>query len=482
MTLPLMGLAPPPSAALPPPSPRVILATLAGLLAIKLAWLLGDPTLRLFMGDSASYLHSGLTGWMPPDRSFTYGILVRISAVVFTSPLALVLLQTLFGIATSVLLTGLLHRGLGVRFGLAAMAGLLLALDPGQLLYERMIMAESAGTLALAAHVVLLAIYAHTGHWRWMVRAAVFGIAAVSLRFSLLPVVLGLAVTVPLIAVLQARTLPPSRPLVLAWRLGIALAATGVLHLAYTQSYRLMPGGEATYMPASGMMRIGLVAPMIRPEHFEGTGVPGTVLEAVRLSLADPRQRERHVWTPDGLYQTLARHTDDPEQVARVVTSRALRDDPLQLVVLGMGNLADYFDGPLRRWRIDDDLGQRAPDPVVLESLRRNLHYDYDGVAGTDSLSTRWFRAGAPWLIACLFLLAPLALLALAMNWRTPARPVALVLCLASLGLVASHTLFAHIPSLRYLHPLPWFVLANLAVLAETWLRRRAAQGPRTAR
>ena len=81
------------------------------------------------------------------------------------------------------------------------------------------------------------------------------------------------------------------------------------------------------------------------------------------------------------------------------------------------------------------------------------------------------------WLLA-----GVVALLALAVNWRSPARPVALVLCLASLGLVASHALFAHIPSLRYLHPLPWFVLANLAVLAEAWLRRRAAQGPRIAR
>lgn len=481
MTPPATGLPPAPEARLLTPPARVLLAALAALLAIKLAGLLGDPTLRLFMGDSASYLRSALTGSMPPDRSFTYGILVRVSAVTFGSPLALVLLQTLFGIACSMLLTGLLHRGLGVRFGLAAAAGLLLALDPGQLLYERMMMAESAGTLALAAHVVLLAIYVRTGSWRWMVRAAVLGIAAVSLRFSLLPVVLGLALTVPLVAALHA---PRQRPLpvALARQLTIALLATGVLHLVYMQSYRLMPGGEAGYMPASGMMRIGLVAPMIRAEHFKGTGVPGSVLRDVMLDLDDPRQREAHVWVPGGLYQTIVRRTDQPERVARTITSRALRDDPSRLLTLGLGNFADYFDADLREARIADDLGRRPPDAVALQALRETLHYDAEGIAASDSFATRWFHAGAPWLIGCLVALAPLALLALALNWRSRFRPAVLVLCLASLGLVASHLLFAHIPSLRYLHPMPWFVLANLALLAEALSRRRGTQGPGTAR
>jgi hypothetical protein len=479
MTSPSKGLPPTPPDRVRTPSARALATLVAGLVLIKLIWLLGDPTLRLFMGDSASYLHSALTGWMPPDRSFTYGFLVRASAVAFASPLALVLLQTAFGIATSLLLTGLLHRLLGLRFSLAAAAGLLLALDPGQLFYERMMMAESAGTLALAAHVVLLAVYARTGQWRWVARAALFGIAAVSLRFSLLPVVLGLAVGAAVVAALSA----PRRhamPLAMALQVGVALALTGTLHLAYMQSYRIMPGGEATYMPASGMMRIGLVAPMVRAEHFEGTGVPGTVLEEVKLDVSDPRQREAHVWTADGLYAAIARHTDQPERVARTITSRALRDDPARLVSLGLGNFADYFDRGLREHRIQDDLGRRPPDAGVLAALRERLDYEAEGVSASDSWATRWFRNGAPWLIACLFSLAPLALLALAMNWRGPHRPAVLVLCLASLGLVASHLLFAHIPSLRYLHPMPWFVLANLALLAQALLRR--SQGPGTAR
>jgi hypothetical protein len=457
-----------------------VLALLAALVAIKLAGLWADPVLRVFMGDSASYLHGALTGWRPPDRSFTYGLLVGATAVAAGSSWVLLGLQALFGVATAAALAGLLAGGAGVRPALAAAAALALAMEPAQMFYERMLMAESAGTLAFVLQVCALSAYAHRGQLRWMALAAVAGIAAVSLRLSLLPVVLGLAATVPVVAALwQAPR--GARAKALAWHLGFALLATAALHAAYQSSYR-RDYGESSYLPANGMMRIGLVAPLVRAEHFEGTGVDGArVLAELGQPLADTGRREAQVWAPDGLYQTLARHTDQPEAVARTITSRALRDDPLGLLALGIGNVGGYFDPGVLPHRVEDDLGRRPPDQGMLAVLQERLGYDARGVAASSSLATRWFARGAPWLVACFLLLAPLALLALALHWRTPARAVVAVLCLASLGLVAGHLLFAHIASLRYLHPMPWFVLANLALLGEAWLRRRA-QGPRTDR
>src|SRR6476619_1273971 len=46
-------------------------------LAIKLLLLWLDPTPKLFMGDSWSYIHTALTGSIPRDRSYFYGYLVR---------------------------------------------------------------------------------------------------------------------------------------------------------------------------------------------------------------------------------------------------------------------------------------------------------------------------------------------------------------------------------------------------------------------
>ena len=46
-------------------------------LAMKLLLLWLDPTPKLFMGDSWSYIWTALKGWIPEDRSYFYGYLVR---------------------------------------------------------------------------------------------------------------------------------------------------------------------------------------------------------------------------------------------------------------------------------------------------------------------------------------------------------------------------------------------------------------------
>lgn len=451
-----------PVAAGPSGLARLLAVTAVGVLAIKLAWLLGDPTMRLFMGDSGSYLHSAMTGWKPPDRSFTYGWLLQHSALRFASHWGVLVMQAAFGVAGCLLLTGTL-RCLNVRPFWAALAGLALAIEPSQLLYERMLMAESAGTLALVASVTLLMAYAQSGRFEWMVSGTVAGIIAISFRISLLPVILGLAATVPLVAAWRSPERPKRSRVLL--HLGATLAVTALIHGGYMQFFRAGDDGKATYLPAEGMMRVGLVAPLIRPEHFHGTGVPASVLAQATPSAADPLNREAQIWSATGLYAQISAHSDDPERVARVVTARALRDAPLRLVEMGLDNAADYFDPLMREPRIQDDLGRRPPDDLMQVDLKQQLGYDAQGVAASDSWVTHWFQAGAGWMVGNLLFLVPLSLLTAALHWRRRTRPAVLVLGLASWGLVASLVLFTHVPSLRYLHPLPWFALAHLALL-----------------
>lgn len=47
--------------------------------AMKLLLLWLDPMPKLFMGDSGAYVQTALTGWIPADRSYFYGYLVRCS-------------------------------------------------------------------------------------------------------------------------------------------------------------------------------------------------------------------------------------------------------------------------------------------------------------------------------------------------------------------------------------------------------------------
>ncbi len=172
---------------------------LALLLALKGAFLLVDPNLRLFMGDSASYLHAALSDWDPPDRSFVYPMLVEWSAVATQSALSLVLLQTLFGVIGALLAYWMLRRAAGVDARIALFAVAVIAVEPAQLFYERMLMAEAAGLLSLLALVAASVAYVQRGRLRWALVMAVCGVLAVAFRMSLLPVVFGLALLVPML-------------------------------------------------------------------------------------------------------------------------------------------------------------------------------------------------------------------------------------------------------------------------------------------
>ena len=71
-------------------------------LAIKLLLLWLDPTPKLFMGDSGAYIYTALTGWIPRDRSYFYGYLVRWLAVWPHSFSPLLFVQALSSGATAI--------------------------------------------------------------------------------------------------------------------------------------------------------------------------------------------------------------------------------------------------------------------------------------------------------------------------------------------------------------------------------------------
>jgi len=66
-------------------SPKAWIGLLALLVAIKAIALLLDPAVRYFLGDSATYIHAALVATPPPDRSYTYPLLIRALALPWAS-------------------------------------------------------------------------------------------------------------------------------------------------------------------------------------------------------------------------------------------------------------------------------------------------------------------------------------------------------------------------------------------------------------
>ncbi|WP_257388160.1 glycosyltransferase family 39 protein [Tahibacter caeni] len=463
-----------PTAARTAPSPRYWLVLTLLLLAIKLVLILADPTQRFFLGDSESYLHSALTGWIPPDRSFLYGLFIRHTAIAAGSLAGLLLAQTLCGILTALLCARLAVADLGVDRRAAALLALLIAIEPAQLFYERMVMAESLGTLCLIAMLSCGFAYLRRGWWPWLLAMALAGIATVALRMSLLPVVLGFSVLPPLAAAVERGAQRSWRRV--AAHLAIAVTATVLVHQGYQRLYGYMSEGPPTYLQSTGTFRLGLVAPLVKPAHLQRVGLDPALLQQVGPVLADPREREAQLWLDDGLVSVLRRAAGpDTERLARKIAARALSDDPLGLLRLALATTADYFVASETAPRMADDLGTRPLSDGMRTSLRERLGY----VAATDATRLNpaavYFEQSGPWLIVCLFALAPLALVA-ALRLGRPRRSAALLLVLTMLGLVAGQLLFSHIVSFRYLHPFPPLLLLCAAAVLAPARRRNGLQ------
>lgn len=471
-----------------PAGGRAAVLCLAAVLAVKLGWFVADADVRVFLGDSASYLHGALTGWVPGDRSFLYGWLLGWVAVPLGSLTPVLVLQTLFGVVSAMLLYGWLRLGLRVRPLVAGAAAVLLATEPAQVFYERMVMAEATGLLALLAFFVCTCVYVRSGHWRWIVAFAVFGVLAVSMRISVLPVVLVLGLLAPAVRFVPGDgAKAPRRWLRAGLHTGVALLVTAGVHESYKHWAGHLMHSPPDYTAHSGVFRLGLVLPLVQAEHLRASGVDPGLLERVR-GVHDPRTREWQLWSPEGFVATLRREMPAyADKAAGKISIRAVRDDPFGLVRMGVATVADYFEPEIASTRLASDLGRTMPSDVQQATWRDAFGYDAASVVPAHTAGTGWFSHGAPWLVVCLLGLAPLALVALAVRWNAPGRDLRVMLCLLSLGLVAQHVLFSHIVSFRYLQPLPWFVFANLAALLgstrviDSNALRRAAGTPSSA-
>ena len=64
------------------------------IVSLKFSLLALDPLPKMFMGDSWSYLWTAFTWWIPDDRSYLYGFVIRGVALSTESLTSLLLLQS----------------------------------------------------------------------------------------------------------------------------------------------------------------------------------------------------------------------------------------------------------------------------------------------------------------------------------------------------------------------------------------------------
>jgi hypothetical protein len=444
---------------------------MVGLIGVKALLLALDPTIRLYLGDSAAYLFGAMDrGRLPDDRSFTYSFIIRTLVYPFEQLSLLSVWQSIAGVAISIVLWFTLEARFAVPRPLAVAAAFILAIEPAQLFYERMVLAETFGLLAFVLFFAASAAYLSRRSWWLLPIAAVVGLIAVSLRLNYLPIVLAISLALPLVHLVDRRRVPMRS---LVTHTAVAVVAVMTLHGGYCYWVAELFGGPPGYLRRAGFMQLGLVLPLVRPDHLVSVGLPADLEKGLQFPLAVPDARMAHLWEPGGLVPELKRRHLDVEAIARQLSRMAVADDPLGLVRLGLHTVGDYFREDGIEHALYNDLGRRPIPADILWSLREEWGYDASGLSTGVTPISWFFERGTWWLVLCFLLLMPLAALNLLVHWRTPLRLQALLGALFAVGLVVTHVLFVPIAFYRYFHPLPFFVLMNALPLMLASMRRR---------
>src|SRR5882672_11635883 len=89
-----------------------------------------DPLPKMFIGDSACYIATALVGWIPDDRSYFYGFVIRWVALSTESLTPLLLLQSFISAATALWVAHICKSLFGLSARGSYMIGFICALDP----------------------------------------------------------------------------------------------------------------------------------------------------------------------------------------------------------------------------------------------------------------------------------------------------------------------------------------------------------------
>jgi hypothetical protein len=460
------------------------LLTLA-LIASKAAWLLADPTPMLFLGDSESYLATALDGWMPPDRSFVYGELLRLVAVLPHSLAPLLVLQVACSVVAALLLASALRNEFGVAKVLCFAAALAwAALEPVALLYERYLMAEAVTLPLFAAFVISSLRYLRTRDLRWLALAHVLGVFVLALRYAFVPIAWVAAIALPLIAFagpLVPATPPPSR----RWRrlavhLAISVLLVGGLHHAYKVTHGKLAQRPPAYQYADGLFLAAAWAPLLQHEDFGDPLVAHAILDQMPCALVDRHLREAQRWYPGCLISRIETYVGsggNANALARSAALSALRRDPLGVALLALRSWGDWFDRGRLIEAMHYDRGEYAYSEHTLGVLRDRFGADAKSWPALSTPTNRWFFAAIPWLM---FLAAsPLLVWSVIPASSRGKRRQAFWIALLTTCLVGASIAIATKVVPRYMHVVAWLMTLGLAVVLDRWTTGMTRWRPR---
>ncbi len=460
---------------------RPLMMAAVAVFSVKLVWFAIDRVPLFFMGDSRAYIYSALLDQPLLDRSNTYGWLIWVISVLPGTLTTLVLAQTLAGAATAWLLAFCLERYFKLRPAFAIAAAIAFAVEPLQILHERMVLTESFAMLMLAVYLTFCLSYLARPRALTLIALAATGVLLLSLRLVYVPVTLFGAVLIPLLGWVMPRgewaTLNGVRRFVA--HLAVSLVVTLSLHQLYKTVTGLKANLPPAYQYAGGFFLASAWAPLIEPEDAldpRARRVVEELLDSSAYPLRNFKTRFQQLWGEGGLTNEMTKafggDSYSANAAAQQMSQRTLRRVPVSVLRVTAVTYESYWRSPgrMRDQLLDEQGTLRGPEPRFVAYLKQWFNLDAAGTPATMTPSKRYHLLGAPWYVA--LTLAPLIGL-LSLPWvRREARPGALLIVVIGAMLLAVSCASSVSTVVRYLHPLVFGTLVGLAVIADEASRR----------
>jgi hypothetical protein len=457
---------------------RYWLKVFACILAVKGVIFAVDHVPMFFLGDSVAYFFTATGQWIPPDRSFVYGWLVRFFGLRTGTLTMLLASQAVASAACAGLAAFVVRRYFGASRRVAAVVGVLCAIEPLQLLYERYMMTEAFSLLTFAIFTIAALDYLKRPSVLGMVLLQVAGIVVVSLRVSFLPCVMTASVLVPvLVPVLgMGMGMGMRRPEIRVWgriglHLGVSLVMFWALHTAYKHWYAelirpQLPNAGPAYYYDNGFHLLCFVAPLVQEVDFPDPEKAPEVFRDLAFDLRDPDKRALHRWWEGGLIDHVKLAYEDPLEANRAAertAKNAVWRDPVGEFRLARRSFADYWNlEKLRRGMVTDRGSDRELPPELLELLDMHFHVKGEMLPHLTTVTNWYYFRAWPWYLALLLLPIP-GLVAIGIC-RRESRPAAMLLFVfvgLHIAVIAGCSI---VPTVRFLHAVAWLGLITAGI------------------
>ena len=459
-----------------------------------------DPLPMFFLGDSWSYISTALTDWIPPDRSFVYGFLIKVIAVSAHSLTSLVSAQLLASGINSILITYILQKFFSVSPRIAFPLGIISALEPLQLLYERYIMTEAFSLFSFAIFVLLIFHYLKKANILLLFLVQISGTVLISFRLSFLPVVIVNSILLPFLAIpvlinkydIKSRLSNASmkisayRPLIaaLAIHLIVSAGATYFLHAGYKQLNGFLSQKPPAYQYQTGMFLLANWAPVIKPVDLTRADITDMVFSDLKFDLADRHRRALQHWLPGGIVSRIKEAIPDDieaERVARETAFNALKRDPLGVASIAIYTFFDFWNLDFLSYGLEANLGDKALSEEMLEAIRNNFSLAADKLPSLITFTKQYYLFAWPWYL--FVLCCPFFALGCLAGSKRDARAYCFILFLYSSIIVTVICALSEGPTLRFLHALAWLSFICIGILIsniKTRLRGKNKSGGTT--